>query len=660
MVIRFPVVGWWMRERNPLGQTPIGPYEIERRLALGGMAEVFVAQRQGPHGFSKRVALKRILPQFAGDPDFVSMFIDEAKLAARLQHPNVVQVFDFGEHGGELFLAMELVSGTNVNKLVRTSTLKQLPIPLDVALYIVAQTAAALRYAHHLTDDQGEPLGFVHRDVSPANILLTDTGHVKLTDFGIAMVRQRNPRTEDGHVRGKLGYMSPEQVMGKPMSDRSDVFTLGSVFAEMLMGRPLFGTGKELDVLVRIRDADIGALHKAEVPRDVVKILEACLNRAPEQRPSARELGEVCDEVRRRRGMSHGPERLVRLLKKVGLVEGGVSERPSRPAAFVDTSVLSAEAARLVDGVGATSPAIYWVRQEDSEVGPMSYPKLVELITAGTVDRETFVRKEGGAFEPAFALPELTRFVTSVALQWQALEIEGAERTGTLQGIQLVGPLFEIMRDRRKGVLHLWEGERRKKIYFVDGKAEFVASTDRRELLGEHLVASGRCLRMEIEMALALLPRYGGRIGEALVGLGMLRPVELFRAINEQVRERVLEAFRWRSGRWAFVADVESHEETFPIGGTRFTLLRDAVARAHPDELEAALAKDWEKAIRLVETPPVAAREFEMPRSWIEGLAQVEGGTTAGALLSRAVTSGADLFDVYRALFLGMRTGLVA
>ena len=167
---------------------PIGPYVIERRLATGGMAEVFVAQRKGPHGFSKRVALKRILPQYAGDPDFVSMFIDEAKVAAQLQHPNVVQVFDFGEHGGELFLAMELVEGTNVNKLLRTVAAQRTRIPVDTALYIAAQTAHALAYAHRLADPGGSPLGFVHRDVSPANVLLTATGHVKLTDFGISKI----------------------------------------------------------------------------------------------------------------------------------------------------------------------------------------------------------------------------------------------------------------------------------------------------------------------------------------------------------------------------------------------------------------------------------------------------------------------------------------
>ena len=651
---------------------PIGPYEIDRRLALGGMAEVLVATRQGPHGFAKQVALKRILPRFAGDPEFVSMFIDEAKIAARLQHPNIVQVFDFGEHDGELFLAMEFVDGTNLNKLIRTAALQAEPIPLDLVLYVISQTASALAYAHELRGIDGERLGFVHRDVSPANILLTATGHVKLTDFGIATVTQRAPRTEDGHVRGKLGYMSPEQVLGRSVRPASDVFTLATVMAEFLLGKPLFGVGKELDILIRIRDVDLAELEKRDVPRDVRGILDACLAKDPAERPSAREVAEACDEVRRRRGMSHESERLTRLLQRLELIQGPATseERPTDESPRVDTDMLSAEAARLVEGVGTTSPAIYFVETPQGERGPLSFPKLVELITGGTVNRETRIRKQGGEFGPAHALPELTRFVTSVALQWFEHETEGAERSGRLRPLELLGPVFEIMRDRRVGVLHLWDdapppglglehGPRRKKIYFVDGRAEFVASTDRRELLGEHLVAHGTCMRMEVEMALALLPRYGGRLGDALVGLGVLRPVDLFRAIHDQVRERVLEAFRWTRGRWAFVPDVRSHEETFPIGGTGVTLLRDAVARCHPDALESMLSPHWEEALVTAVDPVVPAHAFDLPPAWREVLERARRGTTTGALLSGTASGEGDLETTLRAIVLGMRCGLL-
>lgn len=646
-------------------QAPIGPYVIERRLATGGMAEVYVAHRKGPHGFSKKVALKRILPQFAGDPDFVSMFIDEAKLAASLHHPNVVQVFDFGEHGGELFLAMELVDGTNVNKLLRTMSALRETLPLDSALFVVSQTGHALAYAHRLTDPDGRPLGFVHRDVSPANILLTATGHVKLADFGIAKVAIRTPRTEDGHVRGKLGYMSPEQVMGRAVDGRSDVFTLATVLTELLIGEPLFGTGRELDVLMRIRDVDLTILerHRRKIPKDVRLLLEASLVRDPAARPSAAELAESCDEIRRRRGMSHGPERLARVLARLDLVEPGYglgSSNDGPSTSLIDTSLLSPVAEHLVREVGVRSPDIYTVRLTDgTQLGPMSYPKLVQLATSGRVHGTTLVGKESAPLVPAQDLPELTRFVTSPALQWKLEELARADASGNLAAGALLPVVFRLARDRRTGVLHLWDGERRKKIYFVDGRPEFVGSTERRELLGEWLVENGYCYRMEVDMALALLPRYGGRLGDALVGLGVLRPMELFRAITAQVRDRFLEAFRWRRGRWAFVPDVRSHEETFPLGDSAFGLLREAVATAHLSELEASLTPTWEKVIVRDHAPAIPDVFFELAPSWrcvLDALGAQK--TTPAALIASAKTLGFEVEDAYRALVLGLACGL--
>lgn len=314
-----------------MGQRPLGPYTIEGRLATGGMAEVFVAKRSGAHGFFKRVALKRILPQFASDPEFVRMFIEEARLAAHLSHPNIVQVFDFGELGGELVLAMELVVGTNVNRLLRAIGARGESVPLEHSLQIASQTAHALAYAHELHDEEGESMCFVHRDVSPANVLLTKTGHVKLSDFGIARVAGRDTRTDDGHVRGKLGYMSPEQVTGKELDGRSDVFTLSTVLAEMLIGEPLFGTGRDLDILLRIRDVDLAPLSRARrIPRDVLKLLHHGLAVDPKKRPPASAFARTVDEVRRRRGIVRGPHRLSRYLSRLGLIEGGEVQRQER------------------------------------------------------------------------------------------------------------------------------------------------------------------------------------------------------------------------------------------------------------------------------------------------------------------------------------------
>jgi len=649
-------------EERPL----LGPYRIERRLAAGGMAEVFVARREGLHGFSKRVALKRILPQFASDPDFVWMFIDEARLAAMLEHPNIVQVFDFGTMGEDLVLVMELVDGSNVSKLLRTAPVDS-PIPWDVALHIAYQTAQALEYAHHAVDDQGEPLEFVHRDVSPANILLTRTGHVKLTDFGIATVRSRAPTTEDGQVRGKLGYMSPEQVLGKELSGKSDVFTLSTVLAEMLIGEPLFQGESELNVLLQIRDADLRVLARCErrIPQDIRAVVLRGLQRDPKERPTAGAFAEACAEVMRRRGMGHGPDRLSRLLAQLSLVDGEAAEAHVPDAdvgSLVDSDLMHHAAAGqdLIGPQATTSPTIYRVQLTDGSVmGPMSYPRLIQLITTGVIDsRSSKISKADGTYLDPSRLPELTRFVTSPGLQWKLEELAQAEKQGQLRAATLLPVFYDIISKRQTGVLHLWQRKRRKKIYFVDGKPEFVASTDKSELLGEHLVATGQCLRMEVEMALALLPKYGGRLGDALVGLGILRPVELFRAIGDQVRGRLMEAFRWRRGEWAFVRGARSHEETFPMGQDPYELLRDAAREAHLEEIESVLEPLRERVVeRCDDGPPLGA--FRLDPHWVATLEAVSGDTTLGGLFARESSSGADLEPAYRALYLGLACGLV-
>ncbi len=649
-----------MSEERPL----LGPYHIERRLAAGGMAEVFVARREGLHGFQKRVALKRILPQFSSDPDFVWMFIDEARLAALLEHPNIVQVFDFGTMGEDLVLVMELVDGSNVSRLLRAAP-HDTPIPWDVALHIAYQTAQALEYAHHAVDDHGDSLEFVHRDVSPANILLTRTGHVKLTDFGIATVRSRAPTTEDGQVRGKLGYMSPEQVLGKELSGKSDVFTLSTVLAEMLIGEPLFQGESELNVLLQIRDADLRVLARCErrIPQDIRALVLRGLQRNPDERPTAGAFAEACAEVMRRRGMGHGPDRLARLLSQLGLVKGDAPEVHLPDAdlpSLVDSDLMHNPGPELIGPQNVTSPTIYRVQLQDGSVmGPMSYPRLIQLLTTGVVDsRSSKISKTDGTYLDPSQLPELTRFVTSPGLQWKLEELAQAEKQGQLGAATLLPVFYDIISRQQTGVLHLWQRNRRKKIYFVDGKPEFVASTDKSELLGEYLVATGKCLRMEIEMALALLPKYGGRLGDALVGLGILRPVELFRAIGDQVRGRLMESFRWRRGEWAFVRGARSHEETFPTGQDPYELLRDAAAEAHLEEIESVLDPLRERVLeRCEDGPPLSA--FRLPDSWVGVLDGVSGDSTLGGMLAREGAYAADLEPAYRALYLGLACGLV-
>jgi len=233
----------------------IGRYEPIRRLAVGGMAEIFLARLPGVgiEGFEKLVVLKRILPQHALDPELLRMFVDEARLSATLTHPHVTEVHDVGTDGDAPFFAMEYVHGANLRELLRANAAAAggpgAPLPLAHAIGIVAAAAAGLHYAHERAGPRGEPLGIVHRDVSPSNVLVSYDGAVKVSDFGIAKWAYQRTRTQEGTLKGKFAYMSPEQCRGRAVDRRSDIFALGTILYELTTGAAPFSGDSDLEIL---------------------------------------------------------------------------------------------------------------------------------------------------------------------------------------------------------------------------------------------------------------------------------------------------------------------------------------------------------------------------------------------------------------------------
>ena len=266
-------------------QIRFGAYILEELLGRGGMAEVFRATRADDR-FAKTVCIKRILPQLSGQPGFVDMLRDEAALAARLQHANLVQAFEFGDVDGTLFIAMELVDGTTLGKVMRALAARGERFPLARALHVAICMCRGLHSAH-TASFKGEPLHIVHRDVSPQNVLLGADGAVKISDFGVAHASQRLVRTDDGTIKGKPPYMAPEQLLGLDCDHRVDQFATGVVLWEMLAGAPLFERGGNvLDVVAAVDRCEIPPL--ARYRDDVWPGLEAVLRRALARDPKAR------------------------------------------------------------------------------------------------------------------------------------------------------------------------------------------------------------------------------------------------------------------------------------------------------------------------------------------------------------------------------------
>jgi serine/threonine protein kinase len=273
--------------------TKFGKYLLLERIAVGGMAEVFVAKTFGVEGFERLLAIKKILPTMGDDPEFISMFVDEARIAAQLSHPGIVQVLELGKHDEALFIAMEYVSGRDLRQLMERFRRRQLPLPVPQVAYIIKELCEALDYAHHKRDAQGKPLGIVHRDVSPQNVLASFEGQVKLIDFGIAKAESRLQKTQAGILKGKFSYMSPEQVKGQPLDGRSDVFACGILLWELLCGEKLFTGDSDYAVLDKVRMGLVPdpRSRNPRCPAELEKVIHKALATDPARRyQSASEL----------------------------------------------------------------------------------------------------------------------------------------------------------------------------------------------------------------------------------------------------------------------------------------------------------------------------------------------------------------------------------
>ncbi len=280
-----------------------GEYELLEKIATGGMAEVYRARKHGAAGFEKIVVIKKILPELAKDDEFVQLFQDEARITARLMHVNIVQVFDYSKLGNEYFIAMEYVHGLDLARmLVRARNLGPFPVP--IALFIAAEVLKALAFAHTRTDDRGDPLGIVHCDISPQNMLISYAGEVKLTDFGISRAAFQ-AGSQHQVIRGKYAYMSPEQVEGRQLGPHTDLFSLGIVLYEALTGSRLFKARNRDETLSRVRRAEVPSPRavRSEISEDLEGFLLKSLARLPDDRfRSAEEMLEALTAIRVREG----------------------------------------------------------------------------------------------------------------------------------------------------------------------------------------------------------------------------------------------------------------------------------------------------------------------------------------------------------------------
>lgn len=594
----------------------LGEYELVRLLATGGMAEVYEARRPGPRGFAKRVALKRILPQLAMDDRLVRMFCAEARVHAALTHPNLVSVLDFGEASGELYLVMEYVDGVSLAEVMRGAAARKQAIPLGPALYIAREVAAGLAYAHQYRDDDDAPLGVVHRDVSPNNILLGRAGEVKLTDFGIVRSSWSDVRTAPGELRGKLGYVSPEQALGQPVDARSDLFSLGVVTAEMLLGRPLIPGRDDVEILKNLQHGSWDALSGlvAKVPQPVTRLLQRVLARAPRDRlDSAQSLADELDKLAIAEGVRMSAHALSAWLADTGMVRidsnirrsssPASGERPAQP----EVVRARPEQATLVDDEGLTPlyiavpselraslappsrpapsapPALrYRLRRPGGEVvGPLSLCSVLALLATARAGLDSDLAREDGPFLKLSRAFELTRLASRPLYRFfEPIALLASERHHVERGV-VASHLLKLVLERRTGLLCFRHGAEQRRLYLESGVIGATASTEPSELLGAQLIRHGLVAEADLERVLDSGYRSGCPIGESLVRANLISQQQLVQSVSEQRVSRLAALSRARTGELFFVDGARSGEAVLGAAPEPLAPLLEALRGAY-------------------------------------------------------------------------------
>ena len=511
----------------------IGKYQILDRLAVGGMAELFKASQQGQHGFEKLVAIKKILPHLATDRSFVEMFIDEARITAQLDHRHIVQVFELGTDADTPYIAMQYVDGLDVLALLRECARAQIRLPADLCALIARDVLDALDYAHHATDQRGKPLGIVHRDISPGNVLLSWRGDVKLTDFGIARAAERRHKTEAGTLKGKYGYMSPEQVSSGDVDPRSDLFSVGILLAEMVMARRLFTSTNDLDILLMVRDARLDRLHKyaSEFPVELRSLTMRALQRRPEDRwQNAAQFRDAIDE------WLHRTTRVT-----------------SRDLASLIGSVINAPTADLHGDGAVIEPAA----DDGGLSGPMTRMSIAKAEAEAKVARAEFIAGGGQEGIPdGITLNEGSSGTISVTeddVMPERADDSGPREVGDFKEMPVLRLVYRLAKTKATGMLSL-EGRAGvlKEAYITDGQPQFVNSNLESERLGNFLLEQKALTPQALQRAVSVMHHFGGRLADTLVGLDLLDPLEAYRLLAKQVAAKLMEAFSWQKGRYTW------------------------------------------------------------------------------------------------------------
>jgi eukaryotic-like serine/threonine-protein kinase len=569
---------------------PFGPFVLERRIAVGGSAEVFLARPKLGNLPAPRLVVKRLLRSVREGGEFDALE-REAELHRAVKHANVVDVYGAGMVGEEPYLALEYVDGVDLYRLLRRAESEQRRFPPGLAAHIAREVAEALTAVHGARDSEGNGLHIVHRDVTPSNILLSSDGSVKLGDFGIARFEHRLKPTQHsgGGLKGKFGYLSPEQVAGEPSDHRADLFALTAVFGEMLIGERVFPGSGQLAVLLAIRDVNIEPLRRGSgmFAPGMLAVCERGLARDPDDRyadagefaqalsafekPSREELKKTLAEwVMWAKDSSELAKRIEGQVRDSVQRMQAVRTRSSGAIPAVRPPSQTSVVAQRPDSLPAAGSRIK--RTDGHVLDDVSFAKLIEMIATGDLGADDEVALMGVDFKPIRELTELARHLlpSTTATTSRIFEPGVPDYQALLRDTSMLEVLAHMRQKGETGALFVERSKSmgasvRKELYLNNGRLLHVASSDREELLGEYLVRRGRLSREQLDAALGSLQKFGGRLGDTLIGLQLVDAVDVFRAIRDQGRDRVAALSTWEEGLVTFYRGTAPTRVEFPL-----------------------------------------------------------------------------------------------
>ncbi len=811
-----------------------GRFELLDRIGIGGMAEVWRARVAGVGGFEKILVVKKILPAFAQNKTFVDMLLAEARLCAVLQHANIVQTYENGEIDGNYYIAMEYVAGPDLFKVLSRSTQVQMKIPTEMCLFIAAEAAKGLHYAHNAKDHYGRPLHIIHRDVSPSNIIISEAGEVKVMDFGVARAtpggEPSDNATRSGVLKGKLGYMSPEQVTGQPFDHRSDIFSLGIILYESLTLKRLFLAKTDLETLVNIRDArlehkfkkhayieepvrdvlrralarDVNeryptamAMHddimtllfqqKIQVSNNalsnfIVKLFDPSLqvtplpniqpgSPVPGQPPitkpqrlipatpsvdalardqgvvpasqmitaqaktgvegqkyvpssaslsfSADDMKRIRDKIAEKRANLSSTDALADLdrlrlppVPELASLERRreteptaqqISPRESRPdmretmpvgvgrqsqpvprADGGDTRTMRSVADELrsqsspgdvPSTVGFAIPGspepesytiaalakpsrtpLFRLRMRDGkEVGPLGQDNLETMLRGRSVTIEDLISINDGPFQAIGTVASLEAIVAT------ALASPGTPKLqGPLSQWMFVRLVYRMYADRATGCLELRRGDLVKSIFFRRGRTQYIASNQHNELLGPFMVQNGFISQSDVDMAMQRARQTGGRLGDLLIGLNLIKPFQLYQVLERQLRAKFIDAFGWENGTFAYYEDAAPPADIVPLDIDPVTVLAEGVRERIPlSVLEPLLVDKLDRPLFRAKNPLIGVGSLKLSARESKALSSLVSSPTPRMAYEEAFNNRQQRLALLHMLTLMLQTDLM-